>query len=161
MLIINSLGAKLRQSMKKTRSERIEAIFNNFHAIKRTYSDSSRFANRRFGVTMTQASVLMLLLHQGRQTMSQVALALGVSKSAASQLLDNLIEQGFVDRTIDDKDRRVAYVELSGRGRRHFKHMRHRGMKQVMEVFDLLDDTELEQIEAITTKLADARRRNA
>ena len=85
------------------REQHIEAIFKNFHAIKRAYSHGSRFSHRHFGVTMTQASVLMLLMHEGRKTMSEVALALGVSKSAATQLLDSLIEQGFVERTQDEK----------------------------------------------------------
>ncbi|MEO5949224.1 MAG: MarR family transcriptional regulator [Candidatus Saccharimonas sp.] len=143
--------------MTISRSQRIETIFNNFHAIKRTYADSSRFSNRHFGVTMTQASVLMILFHQGRHTMTQLAAAIGVSKSAASQLLDGLIEQNFVTRSQDEQDRRIAYVELTSRGKRHLKHVRGRGMGKIMEVFDLLDDQELAQIEAITTKLANAR----
>jgi len=140
--------------MTITRSDRIEAIFNNFHMIKRAYSDGSRFSHRHFGVTMTQASVLMMLMHQGRQTMGQIALVLGISKSAASQLLDGIIEQGFVERTIDENDRRVVYIELSKRGERHLKHMRSKGVQKIVKVFDQLDDEELAQVEAITTKLA-------
>lgn len=139
----------------KSRSESIEAIFKNFHAIKRGYSHGSRFSHRQFGVTMTQASVLMLLVHEGRKTMSEVAAALGVSKSAATQLLDSLIEKGFVERVQDDEDRRVAYVSVSRKGLQHFKRVRRGGAGRIMEVFDLLDDTELEQIETITAKLAE------
>ena len=135
------------------REQHIEAIFKNFHAIKRAYSHVSRFSNRHFGVTMTQASVLMLLMHEGRKTMSEVALALGVSKSAATQLLDSLIEQGFVERTQDEKDRRVAYVELSRNGLRHFRRVRRGGARQITQLFDLLTDEELQQIETITAKL--------
>lgn len=144
--------------MTKPRTERIEAIFGNFHAIKRAYSDGSRFSNRHFGVTMTQASVLMMLVHQGRQTMGQIATTLGVTKSAASQLLDSLIEQKFVERTIDENDRRIVYIELSKHGSRHLKHMRQKGVQQVMKVFEQLSDEELEQIESITKKLAEGAR---
>lgn len=139
----------------KNRSERIEAIFKNFHAIKRAFSHGSRFSHRHFGVTMTQASVLMLLMHDGRKTMSEVASALGVSKSAATQLLESLIEQGFVERVRDEDDRRVVYVSVSHKGLQHFKRVRRGGARRIMGLFDLLDDTELEQIEAITTKLVE------
>ena len=135
------------------REQHIEAIFNNFHAIKRAYSHSSRFSHRHFGVTMPQASVLMLLMHEGRKTMSELALTLGVSKSAATQLLESLIEQGFVERTQDNHDRRVAYVALSGRGLSHLKQVRRRGVGHITQLFDVLTDNELQQIESITKKL--------
>lgn len=126
----------------------------NGQAIKRGYDVGNRFTHRHFGMTMTQASVLLLLMHEGRKTMSEVAAALGVSKSAASQLLDGLVECGFVDRTHHDDDKRVVYVTVSRRGLRHFKHVRQAGGKQMLQLFDLLDDDELEQIETITAKLA-------
>lgn len=136
------------------RNEQIEVIFNNFHAIKRAYADDSRFSNRRFGVTMAQASVLMLLMRDGRKTMSDVATAMGVSKSAVTQLLGSLIEQGYVDRSQDADDKRIVYVQISRHGHRHFNKVRRGGVARMMELFDLLDDNELRQIEAITTKLA-------
>lgn len=138
-----------------SRSEHIQAIYKNFHAIKRGFAGGSRFSHRHFGVTMTQASILMLLMHDGRKTMGEIAAALGVSKSAATQLLDGLIEQDFVVRTPDEDDRRVVYIELSPQGTRHFKRVRRGGMGRMTQMFDLLDDTELEQIEAITAKLAE------
>lgn len=139
----------------KTRSEYIEAILQNAQAIKRAYAHGNRFSHRRFGMTMTQASVVMLLLHEGRKTMSEVADALGVSKGAATQLLDGLIERGIVERTQDETDKRVAYVSVSRKGLQHFRRMRRGGARHLTELFDLLDDTELEQIEAITKKLAE------
>lgn len=98
---------------------------------------------------------MMLLLHDGRKTMGEIATTLGVSKGAATQLLDGLVEQGFVERTQDDDDKRVIYVEVSRKGFKHLKHVRERGGKQLAELFDLLDDEELVQIEAITAKLVE------
>lgn len=138
-----------------TRTERIEAIMQHGQAIKRGYDIGNRFTHQHFGMTMTQASVLLLLMHEGRKTMSEVAVALGVSKSAASQLIDGLVERGFVDRTQHDDDKRVIYVSVSRRGLRHFKRVRQAGGKRMLQLFDLLDDEELEQIEMITAKLAE------
>ncbi len=137
------------------REQHIEAIFKNFHTIKRAYSHGSRFSHRHFGVTMTQASVLMLLMHEGPKTMSEVAETLGVSKSAATQLLNSLIDKDFVERTQDENDRRVAYVALSRHGVRHLKQVRRRGVGRMARLFDLLTDEELTQIETITAKLVE------
>lgn len=137
------------------RQKQIETIFHNFHAIRRAFSHGSMFSHRRFGVTITQASILMMLMHEGRKTMGELAEALGVSKGAATQLLDSLITKGFVERTQDEDDKRIFYISLSRKGRAHFRHVKNRGGRQITQLFDLLDDTELQQIEAITTKLVE------
>ena len=137
------------------RQKQIETIFHNFHAIRRAFSHGNMFSHRRFGVTITQASILMMLMHEGRKTMGEIAEALGVSKGAATQLLEGLITKGFVERTQDEDDKRIFYVSLSRKGRLHFRHVKNRGGRQITQLFDLLDDTELQQIEAITTKLVE------
>jgi DNA-binding MarR family transcriptional regulator len=140
--------------MNIIRRKQIEAIFNDFHAIRRAYSDGSRFSSRRFGMTFMQASVLMMLMHEHDQTIGQLALTLGVSKSAMSQLIDGLMERGFIERNVSADDRRVAYVTLTKRGIMHLGRMRREGAKGMMEMFDRLDDIEIEQIRQITEKLA-------
>lgn len=142
------------------RQKHIEAIFHNFHVIKRAFSHSSQFSHQRFGVTLTQASVMMLLMHDGRKTMGEIAEALGVSKGAATQLLDGLIEKGFVERNQDGEDKRIFYVSVSRRGRMHFRRIRDRGGKRITELFDLMNDDELEQIEAITARLVERVKEN-
>ena len=42
--------------------------------------------------------------------------ALGVSKQAASQLVDTLVERNYLRREPDDADRRRVVLELTGRG---------------------------------------------
>lgn len=136
------------------RQERIEAILHSFHAIRRGFSQGSRFSRQHFGMTMTQASVLMLLVHEGRQTMSNIAEQLGVSRGAATQLLDGLVERGLVERQQDEADKRIVYIALSRDGSRRLKRMRERGGRHMSDLFEFLDDNELGQIEAITEKLA-------
>ncbi len=148
-----SLAAKLSTGLMN-RQERIESILHNFHAIRRAFSHGSRFSSQHFGMTMTQASVLMLLVHEGCQTMSNIAETLGVSRGAATQLLDGLVEQGLVERQRDEADKRIVYIALSRDGRRRLKHMREQGGQHVSDLFEFLDDDELGRIEAITEKLA-------
>ncbi len=42
---------------------------------------------------------------------------LGVTKQAASQLIDTLVIRGYLDRQVDPDDRRRMTVELTDRGR--------------------------------------------
>jgi DNA-binding MarR family transcriptional regulator len=139
----------------KNRDEYITEILHNFHAIKRAHSSGSRFSNQRFGMTITQASVMMMLLHEGRKTMTEVAQALGVSRGAATQLLESLTEQGLIRRYQDESDRRIVYVELSEKGHVRLRDMRKNGTANISELFKVLSDEELAYVEKLTTKLAD------
>jgi DNA-binding MarR family transcriptional regulator len=48
---------------------------------------------------------------------SQLIRELGVSKQAASQLVDTLVVRGYLTRQLDASDRRRIALELTGRGR--------------------------------------------
>ncbi len=146
--------------MHQSRRTQIETIFHNFHAIRRAYSGGSRFSNQRFGMTFMQASVLMMLMHEHDQTITQLAVTLGVSRSALSQLLDGLIARGFIARTVSTQDRRVAHVALTDRGKEHLKQMRQEGTREMTHMFDQLNDEEIDQIERITAKLAQGAQRS-
>ena len=138
----------------KSRREQIEAISSNFSVIKRAFASSHRFTGLRFGITMTQASVLLVLLHEGRKTMGQMAEILGVSKGATTQLIDGLIESGCIERMVDDDDRRVVYIDLSERGKSYLDAVRAESSKRIAKLFEGLSDVEIQQIANIISKLS-------
>jgi DNA-binding MarR family transcriptional regulator len=56
--------------------------------------------------------------------MGEIIDHLGVSKQAAGQLIDTMVVRGYLDRTVDDTDRRRLRIALSERGRAAAKVMR-------------------------------------
>lgn len=107
---------------------------------------------------MTQASVLILIKKNGSISISELAHELGFSKSAATQLIDNLIRQNLVTRKIDQKDKRVIKVELSKTSEKHFLALRNKMLGKVTAVFDSLSDEELGSLEKITEKISKVER---
>lgn len=49
--------------------------------------------------------------------LAEIINALGVSKQSAGQLVDALVLRGYLDRSVDEEDRRRLTVTLSERGR--------------------------------------------
>jgi DNA-binding MarR family transcriptional regulator len=49
--------------------------------------------------------------------LSEVIRWLGVSKQTAGQLVDTLVLRGYLERTVDDEDRRRLRVSVTDRGR--------------------------------------------
>ncbi len=68
-------------------------------------------------LTMPQGRVLVLLLTEGRMRMSNLAASLGSTFSAATGLVDRLVERKLVERQADPEDRRTVICCLSGPGK--------------------------------------------
>jgi DNA-binding MarR family transcriptional regulator len=52
-----------------------------------------------------------------RGTAGDLIRQLGVTKQAASQLIDTLVVRGYLERQVDEDDRRRMLIELTDRGR--------------------------------------------
>ena len=68
------------------------------------------------GLSMPQFSILMQLHHKGSCGMSQISERFDVSAAAASQLVDKLVQAGYIERTEDPSDRRAKLLKLSING---------------------------------------------
>jgi DNA-binding MarR family transcriptional regulator len=58
-----------------------------------------------------------LALGAGGAPLSRLIEELGVSKQAAGQLIDTLVLRGYLERTVDEEDRRRLTVTLTPRGK--------------------------------------------
>ena len=68
------------------------------------------------GVTPTQRSILTTLERRGPLTHGDLAAIERVRPPTITVAVDRLQEQGLVDRTRDDQDRRITRVVLTDRG---------------------------------------------
>jgi DNA-binding MarR family transcriptional regulator len=62
-----------------------------------------------------QLRVLSHIYHQGRCTVGEVANGLGGSIANASELIDRLVEAGWIERGVNPNDRRQVVVSLTER----------------------------------------------
>lgn len=53
----------------------------------------------------------------GQATVIELATHLGVTKQAASQLVEQLVQRGYVTRSVDPRDSRARLLQLTSRGR--------------------------------------------
>jgi MarR family transcriptional regulator, 2-MHQ and catechol-resistance regulon repressor len=72
---------------------------------------------RSSGLSFAQMNVLMHLYYQGPREVMEFAEFVQVSPAGASQMVERLVQQGWVVRVESPDDRRVRHVHLTGRGR--------------------------------------------
>lgn len=107
------------------------------------------------GLSMPQFSILMQLHHKGPCGLSEISERFDVTPAAASQLVDKLVQSGYLERAEDPSDRRAKLLKLSHNGAKLVEqgmNERHRWMdelvkklsveeqKKISEALDLLTD---------------------
>ena len=82
----------------------------------RSNEEFARFLRKK-KLNYAQYGVLMRLYHHGDCAISSLGKQFGVSMPAASQLVERLVEEGLVERTESEYDRRVKQLALTSQGR--------------------------------------------
>ena len=74
--------------------------------------------SKRYDLTATQGQILLYLLFnpEEKRNISCMADEFGVSKPTISRAVDSLVEKGFIDKKINEKNRRSHILTLTSRG---------------------------------------------
>jgi DNA-binding MarR family transcriptional regulator len=78
--------------------------------------ERSHFA-RATGLSMPQFGILMQLHHHGNCAIGDIGDRFDITTAAASQLVDKLVQGGFIRRDEDPHDRRAKVLNLTEKGR--------------------------------------------
>ena len=104
----------------------------------------------RGAITLPQLWALEYLARQGSGTpMNELARWMGVTRPAATGLIDRLIAQGLAQRRGDSQDRRVVRVAITGKGRRILLTIWEQKRRMIVEVFGRIAATD--RVQYLTT----------
>ncbi len=108
------------------------------------------------GLSMPQFSVLMQLHHKGACGMSQISERFEVTPAAASQLVDKLVQSGFIQRVEDPSDRRAKLLSLTDKGKAFVEQGIEERYRWVEELATKLSVEERAQISAALNIMTEA-----
>jgi DNA-binding MarR family transcriptional regulator len=86
--------------------------------------------------------------------MHELAQALSVTPSSATQLVDRLVRMGLVERLREDEDRRLVRVQLSDAARRRFEETLHLHLRGLAALTETLADEELATLVELLARIA-------
>jgi DNA-binding MarR family transcriptional regulator len=111
---------------------------------------------QEFATTLPRFEVLAAIeRHPTGLTISQVSRAIMVSNGNVTAVANRLLEDGWIVRTVDSHDRRVATVRLTRKGRAAFARMANAQAEWIDRMFAELADGELDEL---MKRLGDLRR---
>ncbi len=134
------------------RKKIIEELLHNLHAMRRKIM-VGYIEKKGLTITPSQGFVLRFVAEHSLTNVKTIARALQITSSAATQLIDGLVENGYLIRTDNHIDRRSISLSLSPKAKKIFKGFRDQALEKMIEVFDALNDEELEQYAALNKKI--------
>ncbi|MFZ5858809.1 MAG: MarR family winged helix-turn-helix transcriptional regulator [Chloroflexota bacterium] len=88
------------------------------------------------GLSMAQFSILMQLHHKGPCGVSEIGERFDITSAAASQLVEKLVQSGYIERAEDPSDRRAKVLKLTPSGQELIERggqERHRWLDEVVK----------------------------
>ena len=109
------------------------------------------------GLSMPQSSILMQLHYKGACGMSAISERFDVLAAAASQLVDKLVQAGYIERTEDPSDRRAKLLKLSTNGAKLVDNgiqERYRWMDELTSRLSAAEQTKISEALTLLTEAA-------
>jgi DNA-binding MarR family transcriptional regulator len=109
---------------------------------------------QEIGLSHAQLGMLFMLSYHRKLQVKQIAEYLGISKSAASQVVTPLAAKGFVERPIDSQDRRIVHLTLTTVGIKALKQLHKFKFAGIRSAVNNLNDKEISQFHGLCQKMA-------
>ena len=108
---------------------------------------------REYNITLPQFDVLAKLEYIGKLlSMTELSKQLMVSNGNVTGLIDRLARDAYVKRTPSKDDRRVQLIKLTDKGIKSFKEMAKLHERWIVELFDEMPVTDIEQLTVLLAK---------
>jgi DNA-binding MarR family transcriptional regulator len=145
-------------SATKNREKQIEEIFESLYVIKRKLSEG--YSPRgKIDISISQWLVLRVVSQHTGIGVKEIASLLGITSSAATQLISCLVEKEYLIREGDSKDRRALKIKLSAKAKRKMARMRSKCVNSLSQLFGALNDEEFRMYCAINKKVVQGAQR--
>lgn len=135
----------------------VNEFLGSVHVISAAVDDWLREElRRRVGdkVTLSQIKLLKLVAATDALSITDVATLLGVSNAAASKAVDRLVKRGFLDRTVDEIDRRTTRLSVTAAGRKTLKSYDDEVRNALATAFEHYPESELKRAAALLDRIA-------
>ncbi|MHB1254210.1 MAG: MarR family winged helix-turn-helix transcriptional regulator [Candidatus Humimicrobiaceae bacterium] len=129
--------------MGEDRKKLIEKTIENIYAIKHKIMYKMVFFFKEIGITHSQMAVLRILQKSGNINIKDIAGHLGITSSATTQIVDELVKKEFLLRKRNADDRRTVNLTLSEKAMIQFDSIKNKSFNELYSLFAVLSDEEL------------------
>jgi DNA-binding MarR family transcriptional regulator len=137
------------------RKEQIAGLIDNFRAVQKAMIKIAPSFLKELNITYTQIIILGLIKENEGLSLKELAGTMGITSSAATQQVNNLVKRGYLVREESNLDRRFVKIRLSGEMDKQVEVFKDRFLEQFFKFFSELTDEELTLYCKFNNKIAD------
>lgn len=126
-----------------TRNENLQDIYAISAITQRLMRSYMHSSYDHLHIAPSESQLLQLISDVQPVSFKELAAAMHLTPGAITQLVDSLVDAGYVTRTPSAQDRRMAVVALTPQGSRTIGNLRHKKKEFFAEVVSDLSDDEL------------------
>ena len=141
----------------KHATKELQEILEGFHTVKRVLE--VKHAARIVGkpsITNAQWLALDVISRHQEASIKDICGALGVTSSAATQVVNDLVKMNLVSKKVSDTDARVVAVSLTLKTKRMLEELRTTMLQNMSRLFSVLTKDEFETYRSLHAKLVRA-----
>lgn len=128
----------------QSRTRNLQELFAASALTQRMMHMSMHRTFDELGIAPSQLQLLQLIEHAQPVSLKTLATEMRLTPGAITQLVDGLVEAGYVERTPDAADRRVTVVSLTSAGREKIGMLKRKKQALLAKMVADLDDEELQ-----------------
>ena len=141
--------------IQENRQDLILELFKHTARISRLMATSKNVFFASYGLNKAQVEVLYLLSERSMH-IKDISQVLMTTSSSASQLIEGLVQKGYVSRKEFGEDRRSIVVQMTVEGRKKFGNFRKAHLKRMLSLFESITDEQLEMFIAMAEILLES-----
>jgi DNA-binding MarR family transcriptional regulator len=132
-----------------------EELMNTFYSLRHQIISESGCVLKGYNLTLSQWLVLGTIHGHRCETVKDIAELLGISSSAATQLVHGLEKEEYVKRVSEEKDRRYTRIIPSKKSKEILKEIQKKSAKKILETFGVLSEKEFKTYLFLNKKIVE------
>ena len=118
-------------------------VYLNLQKIFRSLNIGRSFQGKRLPITIMQMRALSLFNERETVTITDISRSLGMSLQSATNLVCRLEQLGYLERSKNEKDKRVSDVRLTAKGKKRLNAFRDGEVDNVKLLLERLNPVEI------------------
>ncbi len=136
------------------RKQQISGILENIYAVYQAMVKIAPAILNELGITHTQMFILRFIKENEDVSLKKLAGTMGITSSAATQQVNNLVKRGYVVREESNIDRRLVKISLSEKMDKRIEKIEAMFLDQLYVFFNVLNDEELALYYRLQSRIA-------
>ncbi len=125
--------------------ESLKRLTEIFPHMMRSYHSVSSSLSKSMDVPLNHMRVLMNVDYMGSCTLVKLSSALGMAASTASEIVDKMVNEGYLKRELNEKNRRQVIISVGQKGKKFINGFHEMVRKHFKNIFEIISPSNREK----------------